>query len=136
MRRVVIGGLLGGLPGMLIALVPLLMHEVGLITSDQSQIGFLGVPTLFIGVFAGTMIGAAEHANLGKVVLGVGLGFVLGIAGAVAVQAALTAVPGIWLFITPVAMIAGGALGTGWDERGRAEPPPPTPISDREAEYR
>ena len=49
MRRVVLGGVIGGLPGMLIALVPLVMHDVGLITSDQSQIGFIGVPLLFIG---------------------------------------------------------------------------------------
>ena len=119
MRRVVLRGIVGGLPGMLIALVPLLLHDVGMITSDQSQIGFMGVPLLFIGVFIGTLSGASGHT--GSVALGVVLGFVLGLAIGVAL------VPGLWLFLTPATMIAGGALGAWWAQRRDTEhPPPPT----------
>jgi len=50
MRRIVFGGLIGGLPGMLIAQVPFLLHQLGYITADQSQIGFIGVPLLFLGL--------------------------------------------------------------------------------------
>ena len=45
MRRFAIGGVLGGLPGWLIALVPLLLHGFGVISSDQSQIGLVGTLT-------------------------------------------------------------------------------------------
>jgi hypothetical protein len=44
MRRIIVGGLIGGLPGMLIAQVPVLLHQAGIITADQSQLGFVGVP--------------------------------------------------------------------------------------------
>lgn len=39
MRRVAFGGMIGGLPGMLIALVPLLLYQFDVISSDSSQIG-------------------------------------------------------------------------------------------------
>ena len=133
MRRVVFGGVIGGLPGMLIALVPLLMHDFGLITSDQSQIGFIGVPLLFIGVFVGTLIGAAGTAHIGKVMFGVTLGFFLGLSSGVAIAAALRAagstIPGIWLFLAPVTMIACGALGAWWGARDHATPSPRPPAN-------
>ena len=39
---------------------------MGLITADQSQIGFVGVLLLYLGVFAGIVIGAspAPHETL------------------------------------------------------------------------
>ena len=109
MRRVFLGGVIGGLPGLLIGLVPLVLLEFDVITSDQSQIGFAGVPLLFIGVFFGAMFGAHGSAHPGKVMLGLGAGFVLGLALGIAIDSALYAagatIPGLPLFLPPVAMI-------------------------------
>jgi len=110
MRRVFLGGMIGALPGLLIALVPLVLTSLDVITSDQSQIGFIGVPLIFFGVLVGTLIGTRGSTHPGKVMLGVGIGFVVGLAGGIALNAA-TAVPLVWLFLTPAAMIGGGVLG-------------------------
>jgi hypothetical protein len=122
MRRVFRYGAIGALPGLLVGLVPLLLHEVGVITSDQSQIGFIGVPLLFIGVFVGTLAGASDTGYGGKVMLGVAAGFVVGLGGGLLIDAALTAagatVAGLWLLLAPAAMIAGGVLGARWGEHG------------------
>ena len=127
MRRVLLGGVIGGLPGMLIALVPLLLHDFGVISADASQIGFIGVPLLFIGVFAGTLIASADTGYGGLVLVGVAAGFVVGLAGGVAIDFALSAagwnVAGVWLFVAPAAMIAGGVLGAWWGERGHTSHP-------------
>ena len=115
MRRVLLGGVIGALPGLLIALVPLVLASFDVITSDQSQIGFVGVPLIFFGVLVGTSIGARGSAHPGMVMLGVGIGFVVGLAGGIAINVA-TAVPLVWLFLAPAAMIAGGVLGERRDE--------------------
>ena len=115
MRRVLLGGVIGALPGLLIALVPLVLASFDVITSDQSQIGFVGVPLIFFGVLVGTSIGARGSAHPGMVMLGVGIGFVVGLAGGIAINVAIT-VPLAWLFLTPAAMIAGGVLGARRDE--------------------
>lgn len=129
LRRVVLGGVIGGLPGLLIILVPLSMHELGLITSDQSQIGFVGVPLLFVGIAGGTLLGVSETDLTISVLLGLTLGFVIGVAAGVAVDAALAAagvdIAGIWLFLAAATMIAGAGLGVWWGERRRKVPPPP-----------
>ena len=112
MHRVAIGGVLGGLPGFLIALVPLLLHDFGVISSDQSQIGFVGVPLLIIGTLVGTFTAASDSGCTGTVMLGAVAGFVVGVlinAGLSAVGAGLGAV---FLFLTPLGMIAGALLGT------------------------
>ena len=59
LARVLTGALLGALPGMLLLGVPLLLSETGLITADQSQVGFLGLPLVLLGMIVGTVIGAA-----------------------------------------------------------------------------
>jgi cobalamin synthase len=58
-RRAVLGALIGTVPGALVMVVPLLLHSLGVITSDQSQVGFLGLFFLPIGLVAGGVIGAA-----------------------------------------------------------------------------
>lgn len=115
MRRVLLGGIIGALPGLLIALVPPVVESLDVITSDQTQIGFMGVPLIFFGVLVGTLIGARGSTHPGKVMLGVGIGFVVGLLGGIAVNTA-TSVPLLWLFLTPAAMIAGGVLGAQQDE--------------------
>lgn len=107
--RVFIGGLIGGLPGLVLALTPLLLHEVDVLTADQSQIGFLGVPLLFLGVFVGSVLGAAESGCDRSVALGASIGFVVGLAAGSFI-AASASVGVVGLLIAPTAMIAGGAL--------------------------
>ena len=116
MRRVLLGGVIGGLPGMLIALVPLLLYQFDVISSDASQIG------LFIGVIVGMLIAASNTGYLGRSMLGALAGFVVGLAGGVACVAA-TGAPGLWLFTTPAAMVDGGVLGAWWGERGPTSHP-------------
>ena len=115
MRRVATGGVLGALPGMLIVLIPLVLHEFGVITADQSQIGFIGVPLLFIGTIVGTLMAASDSGCTGAAILGVVGGFVAGLTAAVLIQTALRAagagLPVMWLFGTPIGMISGAALG-------------------------
>jgi len=117
MRRVALGGVLGGLPGLLIAVVPLLLHEFGVISSDQSQVGFVGVPLLIIGMLVGTFTAASGSGCTGTVMLGAVAGFVV----AVLINAGLSAVGAmlgpIFLFLTPLGMIAGALLGTYLCER-------------------
>jgi len=110
MRRVLLGGMIGALPGLLLALVPLVLASLDLISSDQSLIGFIGVPQILLGVLAGTSIGARGSTHPGKAMLGVGIGFVVGLAGGIALNVA-TAVPLLWLFLTPAQTIAGGVPG-------------------------
>jgi hypothetical protein len=59
LARVLTGALLGSLPGILLLGVPVLLSETGLITADQSQVGFLGLPLVPIGVLVGAALGAA-----------------------------------------------------------------------------
>jgi hypothetical protein len=115
MRRVFLGGLIGALPGLLIALVPLALTSLDVITSDQSQIGFIGVPLILLGALVGTSIGARGSTHPGKVMLGVGIGFVVGLAGGIALNLT-TPVPLAGLFLVPAAMISGGVLGAWRDE--------------------
>lgn len=120
MRRVLRGGVIGGLPGFLIAFVPLLLHEMDVITSDQSQIGFIGVPLLFLGILFGLLWGASAAGHTGKVMLGAFAGFVASVVGSLLLEAALEAagfgpVPLVMLFV-PLGMLAGGVFGAWWGE--------------------
>ena len=121
MRKVLSHGLIGALPGLAVTLIPFSLHQAGVITSDQSQIGFVGVPLLFFGVLIGTLSGASDTGHGGAVGVGVIAGFVVGLAVGVVVDAALVAagtnVAGIWLFLAPATMIGGGLLALRWAER-------------------
>lgn len=127
MRKVALGGVLGGLPGMLVALVPLLLSGLDVISGDTAQIGFIGIPLLFIGVIVGMLIAASGTDYSGRVMLGALGGFVVGIAGGVALGSALSAagsdVPALWLVIAAAAMIVGGVLGAWRGEHGHASHP-------------
>lgn len=57
-RRGLIGGVIGFVPGALLVAIPILLHELDVITADQSQIGFLGIFLTPVGVIAGVLIGA------------------------------------------------------------------------------
>ncbi len=113
-RRVALGGVLGGLPGMLIVVVPMLLHRFGVISADQSQIGFVGVPLLVIGTFAGVSVAATDTGRAGRVMLGAAAGFVAGLALGLLADVLLLAIgagpPATWLLLTPVGMIAGALL--------------------------
>ena len=114
-RRVLLGCVIGALPGVLFGLVPLVLESFDVITSDQSQIGFIGVPLLFVGVLLGTWIGASESAHPARMTLGVGIGFVLGLSAGIAINSILRAAGVsaslVWIFLTPTAM-------TGWRSSG------------------
>lgn len=57
-RRTALGALLGVLPGALIIGLAVLLLELDVITSDQSQFAFIGVPLAVVGLLAGALIGA------------------------------------------------------------------------------
>ena len=111
-RRVATGGGLGALPGLLIAVVPPLLHDIAVVSSDQAQIGFVGVPLLIIGTFAGTAIAAADRGCGTAALLGSGVGYIVGISIGVMVGTVVVGLAGSWLFVTPIGMIGGAALAT------------------------
>ena len=115
MRRVLLGGIAGAVPGLLIAFVPLVLTSLDVITSDESQIGFIGVPLIFIGVFVGTGIAARNTEHPGRVMLGVGIGFLVGVAGGIVISGVTSTGP-LWLVVAPAAMILGGALAARSDQ--------------------
>jgi hypothetical protein len=108
--RVVTGGVLGGLPGLLLIAVPVVLAALDLITADQSQIGFLGVPLMVLGIFIGIVLGAGGRECSGAVIGGVGAGLVLGVIVG-GVLAANGVLPGLWLVVVAAGMIGGGAVG-------------------------
>ncbi len=114
-RDVSIGAVLGGIPGLVVLLLPILLAELGVISSDQSQVGFLGVPILFLGILVGALGAAARVNSSGAVGLGVALGFGAGLVVGLLLQTGLDAVgltvPAAWLFVAACAMVAGAALG-------------------------
>mgnify|MGYP001811896987 FL=1 len=130
MRKVFLGGALGGLPGLAISVAPLVLLESDVITSDQSQIGFVGIPLMFLGVFFGAMFGAHGLAHPGKVMLGLGVGFVggltVGIGADTALYSAGVTVPVLFLILPLVAMIGGAVVGAWWDEHST---PPHRPMA-------
>ena len=118
MRRVLIGGLLGAAPGALLLGVVGILHATDVITSDQSQIGFAGIPLLFFGLLIGLLAGAAAAGNTSSVLAWMGIGFVVGIAVSVAFSQLLAAG---WLVVVPLLMLGGGVLGA-WRHEHHAPP--------------
>ena len=57
-RRSVVGLLVGAVPGALVIAVPVALHAMGVITSDESQVAFLGMFLLPVGVLIGGVVGA------------------------------------------------------------------------------
>jgi hypothetical protein len=112
--RVAKGGALGALPGLLTVVVPLLLADLDVISADQSQIGFIGVPLLIIGTLAGTATAASYSGCAGAVLLGDGAGFIIGLVAGVLIDSALRAADvemvGIWLILTPLGMVAGAVV--------------------------
>jgi hypothetical protein len=47
-------------PGVLVVAVPMVLHSLGVITSDQSQIAFIGPLLGLIGLVVGAGIGATR----------------------------------------------------------------------------
>ncbi len=119
MRRVLTSGLLGALPGALIIGASAILLSTGVITSDQSQFGFMGVPLLFFGLLIGMLIGAAASGSSLGVGVGMGCGLVVGVAMGPAFGPMF---PGAWLLLGPMAILAGGAAGA-WRHDHRTPPP-------------
>lgn len=120
MRRVLMGGLAGGLPGGLIIGIAALLHSFNVITSDQSQIAFIGVPLLALGLPIGLLSGAAAAGNSQAVLSGMGAGLAAGVGLAMALTSVF---PGAWLVLVPALMMAGALFGA-WRHDHRAPPPP------------
>ena len=109
------GGILGGLPGLFLIAVPTLLAVLDLITADQSQIGFLGLPLMVIGIVIGTVLGAGRECS-GAVMAGVVAGLVFGLVVG-GVLAANRILPGLWLVMVPSSMIGGAAAAALRSER-------------------
>ena len=110
-RRVARGAVIGALPGLAIAVVPLLLHQFGAISSDQSQIGFVGLPILIVGTLVGAVVAAPGSEGTAVAVLGGIAGFAVGLAAGASV-AVVTGVPGVWLALVPLGMIIGATFAT------------------------
>jgi hypothetical protein len=120
MRRVMISGIWGALPGAAIIGIAALLHSMNVITSDQSQIAFIGVPLLALGLPIGLLSGAAAAGSSQAVLSGMGVGLAAGVALAMALTASF---PGAWLVVVPAFMMAGAMVGA-WRHDHRAPPPP------------
>jgi len=59
-QSALVGAAIGVLPGVLVVAVPMVLHSLGVITSDQSQIAFIGPLLGFIGLVVGAGIGATR----------------------------------------------------------------------------
>jgi hypothetical protein len=110
-RRVARGAAFGALPGLAIAVVPLLLHQFGVISSDQSQIGFIGLPILIVGTLVGTVVATSGSEGAAVAVLGCVAGFAVGLAVGASVAVA-TGVPGVWLALVPLGMMIGATFAT------------------------
>lgn len=126
-RRVARGGALGALPGLLIGVVPLVLADLDVISGDQSQIGFIGLPLLLVGTLVGVTIPAAERGCSGPALIGTGAGLAVGVGVGLLLGAVVHALGvgfgGIWLLTAPVGMIVGGALAV-WLRLRRGPRPP------------
>ena len=131
MRRVLLGGVIGALPGGLFALTVFVLHAAGVISSDASQIGFIALPILFLGALIGVAAGASGSPHAGKAGLGAVLGVVAGIAAGIGIDRALYAagvdMVGVWLILGPVGMIGGAAAAMRWGERRGGDAPAAAP---------
>ena len=123
MRRVLIGGLLGAAPGVLLIAVVGILYETDVITSDQSQIGFVGIPLLFFGLLIGLTAGAAASGATSSVLAWMAVGFAAGVALSVVLGRAAV---GSWLILVPLFMLGGGVLGA-WRHEHRSPPPSAIP---------
>jgi hypothetical protein len=120
MRRVLLGGIFGALPGVLIIGTAAILHSLEMITSDQSQIAFIGVPLLALGLPIGLLSGAAAAHNTQAVLSGMAAGLAVGVALAMALTAVF---PAAWLVLVPVLLLAGAGFGA-WRHDHRMPPPP------------
>ncbi len=108
MRKMLLRATIGAIPGLLLVVVPVLLHAAGAITSDQSQLAFTGLPLLFLGILIGVLSAAAEIGRGGRAAIGMLVGFIVGLVVGLALSAAVG--PVLWLLTTPTAMIAGGVI--------------------------
>lgn len=124
-RRVALAGVLGTLPGFVLVLIPIVLHEMGVISSDQSQIAFSGLPLMIVGAIASTAA-IGSNAGVGAVALAGGFGgFAVGLTVGLAVGGVLravgTGVVGTWLLLTPIGIVVGATLAVSL--RLRHDPP-------------
>jgi hypothetical protein len=80
-------------------LVPPALHGFGVISSDRSQIGLLGVPLALIGALIGTLSGTSGTGHGGRVAGGAVIGFAVGLA--VGLVAGVALIPVLRVFTTP-----------------------------------
>ena len=120
MRRVLLGGLIGAAPGALFLLTVFILETTDVISSDASQIGFIGLPILFLGTLIGLVIGSSTNPHGAAIGVGALLGVAAGIAAGIGIGEALRAagvsVGGLWLILGPLGMIGGGVTGAWWGE--------------------
>ena len=114
MRRVLIGGVLGGAPGVVIMALGFELVATGVTDLTEAQIGVIGLPMLFLGMIVGMMIGGSFTMDLGMLTCGMSLGFLVGGVLALVID---MAVPGAWRAVMPVSVLAGGTAGAWWCER-------------------
>lgn len=123
MRRVIRYGLIGIAPGALVIVTAVVLHTLGVITADESQIGFIGIPVMFLGLLAGVLSAAMVEELVGGVMAGMGLGVVAGI---VLGAALVSVLPAAWLVTAPCGILGGAVFGARRAEHRRPHAGPST----------
>ena len=122
MRRVLLSGLIGSSPGLLMIAVSIGV-ELWVETGGGLGFGILGMLLLWLGMFLG-MLNAASHVDYGgRLMLGVGVGFAVGLVLGMAIDATLitSGVPAggaLWVLFVPVGMLTGALAVTWYVEHG------------------
>jgi hypothetical protein len=110
MRRVLIGGLIGAVPGLLLMAVAI-GTEMWVETGGGLGIGIMGLMLVWLGIFVGASVGAAKTDFSRSVKRGAGIGFLVGFVGAFVTSSTGLGIGISWLVLTPIAMIVGGLIG-------------------------
>lgn len=124
MRNVIRSGLVGAVPGLLLLAVSVAV-EAWVESGGGIGFGLVGMLLLWVGVFLGMLRAATRVEYGGRLLLGVGCGFVVGLVGGMALVAGDVAPTGpLWVLLVPVGMFTGGLLVAWLVEHGAGHPTP------------
>ena len=110
MRRILLGSLIGAIPGLLLVGVAIAI-EIWVETGGGIGFGLMGLILMWFGIFVGATMSAARTDFGRSVKVGAGIGFAIGFIGTIVVSTSGLGIGGVSLLITPIAMIIGAVVG-------------------------